>query len=360
MTSFSRLLSVSAPLAVAGMVSLLGTSIGADTAQAQCAGRTNALGVSRTVTIDASGGKLYGGLQYDAGSLLKDGEVILTFDDGPLRRHTRKVMKALASHCTKGTFFMVGRMAVADPAMVREVASAGHTIANHTWSHKNLHRRSARRAGGEIELGISAVRIAAQKPISPFFRFPYLADPNTMLAYGKQRNLAIFSIDIDSNDYKTRSSERVFGTIMRQLRARRKGIMLFHDIQPSTAGAMQRILDTMQREGFKVVHVVAKNPVTTLKEFDEQAQGLHDKRRTVATANAVDGGAFENVAGVKRRTRAASTPKPAAAKVATRRPQKRERRVNPYDTSTNRTVRIAQPGVRPDRKTDWRKSVWGN
>ena len=63
-------------------------------------------------------GKLYGGLQYKADDLLKDGEVILTFDDGPLRRYTRRVLKALASHCTKGTFFMVGRMAVADPAMV--------------------------------------------------------------------------------------------------------------------------------------------------------------------------------------------------------------------------------------------------
>ncbi len=330
---------------------LLSFSAVAGAAHAACGDK--ALGVSRTITIDTTGGKLYGGLQYNAGDLLQDGEVILTFDDGPLRRYTRQVLKALASHCTKGTFFMVGRMAVADPAMVREVANAGHTIANHTWSHKNLHQRSARRAGGEIELGISAVRIAAKAPISPFFRFPYLADPNSMIAYGKSRNLAIFSIDIDAYDYKTKSGARVFANIMKQLRSRRKGIMLFHDIQQSTASAMQRILDTMQREGFKIVHVVSKTPVETLTEFDDQAQLLHSKRRTVARAAAVKGGPFENARrSQRRRSNAKSDTKVAAVK-------EQDEVINPF-SPPNRTRALAQPRLRPRAEKDWREAIWNN
>ena len=330
---------------------LLSIGLAAGAAQAACGDK--ALGVARTITIDTTGGKLYGGLQYKAQDLLKDGEVILTFDDGPLRRHTRRVLKALASHCTKGTFFMVGRMAVADPAMVREVASAGHTIANHTWSHKNLHQRSARRAGGEIELGISAVRIAAKAPISPFFRFPYLADPNSMIAYGKSRNLAIFSIDIDAYDYKTKSGAKVFSNIMRQLRSRRKGIMLFHDIQQSTASAMQRILDTMQREGFKIVHVVSKSPVETLTEFDDQAQLLHSKRRTVARAAAIKGGPFEKAGRAQgRRSKADKDTQVAAVK-------EQDEAVNPF-SPPNRTKALAQPRLRPRAEEDWRKSIWSN
>ena len=323
------------------------------TAQASCANKSS-IGVSRTITIDATGGKLYGGLQYKANDLLRDGEFILTFDDGPLRRYTRKVLAALKSHCTKASFYMVGRMAVADPAMVREVESAGHTIANHTWSHKNLQRRNARRAGGEIELGISAVRIAARKPISPFFRFPYLADPNSMIAYGKSRDLAIFSIDIDSNDYKTKSPSRVYSTIMGQVRSRRKGIMLFHDIQRSTAGAMQRILDTMQREGFKIVHVVSKAPVATIEKFDLQAQALHDKRRTVATAKTIGGGDYEKASRPRRTIRTtvanSSDKKAIVRKVAAK-------RANAF---ADRTSAIAQPQIRPQPKADWRKNVWGN
>lgn len=317
-------------------------SIGAVAGAAEAACGKQTLGVSRTITIDANGGKLYGGLQYGADNLLRDGEVILTFDDGPLPRYTRRVLKALASHCTKASFFMVGRMAVANPSMVREVEKAGHTIAHHTWSHKNLQRRNARRAGGEIELGISAVQIAARKPTAPFFRFPYLADPNAMIAYGKSRNLAIFSIDIDSYDYKTKSPSRVYSNIMKQLRSRRKGIMLFHDIQRSTAGAMQRILDTMQREGFKIVHVVSKAPVKTLADFDVHAQALHEKRRTVARAGAIRGGPFETARREDTKVAAAKAP---------------DERANPFP---GRTKAIAQPRLRPRPKKDWRETIWGN
>ena len=51
-------------------------------------------------------------------SFLADGEVVLTFDDGPLRAYTVPVLDALAAHCVKATFFLVGRMAVADPELV--------------------------------------------------------------------------------------------------------------------------------------------------------------------------------------------------------------------------------------------------
>lgn len=343
---------LSGKTSIAGVGAAL-LSIGIMTGAAQAACGSNSLGVSRTITIDTTGGKLYGGLQYSPGQLLKDREVILTFDDGPLRRHTRRVLKALTSHCTKATFFMVGRMAVADPAMVREVAAAGHTIASHTWSHKNLHKRSARRAGGEIELGISAVRIAAKTPISPFFRFPYLADPNSMIAYGKSRNLAIFSIDIDAYDYKTKSSERVYSNIMKQLRTRRKGIMLFHDIQRSTAGAMQRLLDTMQREGYKIVHVVSKTPVKTIADFDVQAQALHSKRRTVATASAISGGDYERAARSNRPRRKTSKGNTKVAAVKPPEPQ-----TNPFSSSARKTAPRRRTHTRP--KPDWRTSIWGN
>ena len=240
---------------------------------------TNKLGVARTITIDAAARPLHGAVQYDAASLLRDGEVVFTFDDGPLPVHTRKVLSALRDHCTKATFFFVGRMAVANPAMVREVANLGHTIATHTWSHKNLRQRSKRRGTGEIELGISAIQHALGKPVAPFFRFPYLADSNALIAYNKSRKIATFSIDIDSYDYRTTSGARVRRTIMRQLANRKKGILLFHDIQISTVRAMPSLLDELHRKGFKVVHFVADRPLNSMAAYDRQAEQLHAKRR---------------------------------------------------------------------------------
>ena len=250
---------------------------------------TGKLGVSRTITIDTADRPLHGGLQYKTESLLRDGEVVLTFDDGPLRSKTRRVLAALKNHCTKATFFMVGRMAVAAPAMVREVAAAGHTVASHTWSHKNLKHRSARRAMGEIELGISAIQHALGKPVAPFFRFPYLSDSNAMIAYNKNRNIAVFSIDIDSYDYRTRSADRVHRTIMRQLASRKKGIVLFHDIQVSTVRAMPRILDSLKAKNFKIVHIVPKATIPTVSIYDAQAADLHAKRRYSASIRPVNG-----------------------------------------------------------------------
>jgi ubiquinol-cytochrome c reductase iron-sulfur subunit len=116
-----------------------------------CAGDTTKLGVSRTVEIETTGGVDVGGDKADAKQFLNDGEVVLTFDDGPMRSDTKPIIKALADQCTKATFFMVGQMALADPEMVKEVAAGGNTVGSHTWSHKNIRAISLDRAKQEIE-----------------------------------------------------------------------------------------------------------------------------------------------------------------------------------------------------------------
>ena len=140
-------------LAVAFCAPLAAASVAAqkkEAGQPESCSNPRAIGVSRTIEIDTKGGINLGTQQYKGFDPLKDGEVVLTFDDGPLRRNTRKVLKALADHCTKATFFAVGAQAVADPDMLRKVAAAGHTIAHHTWSHKNQGRRSTSRSIAEF------------------------------------------------------------------------------------------------------------------------------------------------------------------------------------------------------------------
>src|SRR5262245_18560880 len=103
--------------------------------------RPDALGVSRVVEIDGSGGPRFGAPHGDR-DLLASREVVLTFDDGPMPRSTQPILAALAAQCTKATFFMIGEMAAEHPEVVREVAAQGHTIGTHTWSHLNLKRLS--------------------------------------------------------------------------------------------------------------------------------------------------------------------------------------------------------------------------
>jgi peptidoglycan/xylan/chitin deacetylase (PgdA/CDA1 family) len=224
----------------------------------------DALGVARTVDIDATGGPWLGAPHGDP-DLLHAGEVVLTFDDGPIPLTTRPILAALAAECTKATFFMVGRMAAAYPDVVREVVAGGHTVGTHTWSHPNLALMSAGGMKGQIETAISAVQKAAGEPIAPFFRYPYLSSTGASVAYLKRRNIAQLAIDIDSLDYLTRTPQRVVRGTMARLQAKGRGIILLHDIHASTAKAVPELLARLKAEGYKVVHLRPKAPVEILE-----------------------------------------------------------------------------------------------
>lgn len=265
---------------------LLLIAAGAGSAMAAaCKDPSRKLGVSRIVTIDATGGPRFGHQQYKENDLLADGEVVLTFDDGPSRATTQAVVDALEAQCTKATFFMVGSQAIADPAMVRQIAGLGHTVATHTWSHANLRRLNQVEARREVELGFSAVQQAAGRPIAPFFRFPFLADSRAILGYLPARNVAVFSIEADSKDYKSKSAAAVHRDILDQLAVSRKGILLFHDIQQATADALPGLLAALKARGFRVVHLRAKTPVATLPEFDLAARRAMQQKSLAAAAD---------------------------------------------------------------------------
>ena len=250
---------------------------------ATCTARPGQLGVARVVEIDAARGPRFG-QQYQDHDFLREDEVVLTFDDGPVRRHTRMVLDALAAHCTQATFFMVGQMAVTDPDMVREVARSGHTVAVHTWSHRNLRAIGAAKAEQEIELGISAVQRALGRPVAPFFRFPYLADSPAMLKHLSERNLAAFSIDVDSRDFRTHDPKAMQRTVIQGLAVKRKGIVLMHDIQTSTANGIRGLLDELASKGYRVVHMVPKVSAVTQPSFDALAETEFARRNKIAVA----------------------------------------------------------------------------
>jgi peptidoglycan/xylan/chitin deacetylase (PgdA/CDA1 family) len=250
--------------------------------QEPCARNPNALGVARTVVIDTAPGPQFGAQYRD--TFLADREVVLTFDDGPSRAYTRPILETLSAHCTKATFFMVGIMALADPAMVKEVARQGHTIASHTWSHANLQRLTPLKARAEIEMGFSGVQQALGAPIAPFFRFPYLRDTAFSLGYLQSRQLSAFSIDVDSKDYLTRDPATVRERVLRELAARRKGVILFHDIHASTASALPGLLAEIKARGFRIVHIKPKAQAETVADYDALAQKESERRR-VASSN---------------------------------------------------------------------------
>jgi peptidoglycan/xylan/chitin deacetylase (PgdA/CDA1 family) len=233
----------------------------------QCA-NPNALGVSRTVEIDTTGGPGFGFEHYKAYDFLVLKEVVLTFDDGPQVNTTHAILAALANECTKATFFSIGKMAAGMPEILREVAEAGHTIGTHTWSHADLSKlKTEAEWKGEIEKAVSVVHRAVGGPISPFFRYPYLKDSKETLAHLANRNMAIFSTDIDSFDFKFHADHLV-KSLMAKLDKKGKGIILMHDIQPGTAKAVPQLLAELKAKGYKIVHMKPKFELKSLPEYD--------------------------------------------------------------------------------------------
>jgi peptidoglycan/xylan/chitin deacetylase (PgdA/CDA1 family) len=231
----------------------------------------DALGVSRVVVIDTSGGPAFGFEHFKQLDFLADKEVVLTFDDGPWPVNTPMVLKALDDECTKAVFFPIGKHATYHPQILRAVAAAGHTVGAHTWSHANLNakRMTEQTVKDEIEKGYSAVKLALGAAPSPFFRFPELQHGPAAMAYLGTRNVAIFSCDLDSFDFRAKNAEQIVNTVMTKLDKQGKGIILMHDFQKHTAEALPTLLRRLKAGGYKVVQMKAKAPFQTLAEYDD-------------------------------------------------------------------------------------------
>jgi peptidoglycan/xylan/chitin deacetylase (PgdA/CDA1 family) len=235
--------------------------------------KPDGLGLARIVEIDTTGGPAFGFEHFKQYDFLREHEVVLTFDDGPWPGNTPAVLKALTDNCLKATFFEIGEHAMWHPEITKMVIEGGNTVGSHTWSHKDLARNpyasDIEQAQQEIEMGVSAVTMAAGGPVAPFFRFPDLQQPPPLLAYLATRNISTFSTDIDSFDFKMHHPEQVIQSVMTKLKKHGKGILLMHDFQHATAEALPELLHQLKLAGFKVVHLVPRAPVTTVAKYDE-------------------------------------------------------------------------------------------
>ncbi|HSZ65832.1 MAG TPA: polysaccharide deacetylase family protein [Xanthobacteraceae bacterium] len=229
------------------------------TAQNNCPGNPNALGTSRVLAIDPADFKRLGHMQYPDSLPLQDKEVVITFDDGPLPPYSNQILDILAAECVKVTYFLVGEMARAYPAVVRREYEAGHTLGTHS-EHHPLHfgELPLDRMRSEIDVGISDVAAALgdTKYLAPFFRIPGLDRSNTLEDELAARHLIVFSSDTVADDWRHVTPEQIKSLALSRLMKLGKGILLLHDIHPKTVAALPGILKGLKDNGFRIVQVV--------------------------------------------------------------------------------------------------------
>ncbi len=212
---------------------------------------------------------LLGRMQYRQTLPLNDREVVLTFDDGPLPPYSDRVLDILAKECVKATFFLVGRQARANPAAVRRIYNAGHTVGTHSQNHPiRFDRISGARIGDEIDDGIASVIAALgdAKALAPYFRIPGLGRTPAVEAHLKSRALVVWSSDTLADDWRKISANQVLRLALSRLERKGKGVLLLHDIQPRMVLALPALLTELKQRGFKIVHVVPEGERPVLPE----------------------------------------------------------------------------------------------
>jgi peptidoglycan/xylan/chitin deacetylase (PgdA/CDA1 family) len=233
-------------------------------AQAADCPRKDALGTSRILKVDATTPRV--GLKSFPQTLpLADREVVLTFDDGPWPPTTTRVLAALAHECVQATFFLIGKSASEHPELARRIATLGHSIGHHTWSHRNLMHIKPNEAVEEIGRGIAADEmalhgVATTTPSTPFFRFPGFESTPATLDLLQSRGIVVFGADFWASDWNRMTPKQELKLITDRLEIARKGIILFHDTKAQTAAMLPAFLRYLRDNGYHVVHLVPAPP----------------------------------------------------------------------------------------------------
>lgn len=154
------------------------------------------------------------------------GRVVLTFDDGPDARWTPRILDILAHAQVHATFFVVGRYALEQAALVRRVADNGHELGNHTWSHRHPWTLLASSARREVRDGAAAIAdLIGRAP--KFFRPPHGRWRPCMIEEAERGGQTLVLWDRSAVDWGPLGCAR--GIARRLSAAQAADIVLMHD-----------------------------------------------------------------------------------------------------------------------------------
>lgn len=189
-------------------------------------------------------------LKADEDALDENGKYIaLTFDDGPSPTTTPRLLDILRDKQVHATFFMLGQNAQEAPDVVKRVHEEGHEIASHSYSHPQLTALSSEELQKEMHDADKAI-FEASGVLPKDVRPPYGAiDTKSAEIIGRP----IIQWNIDSLDWKTKNTQAVIDRVNQT--AQDGGIILMHDIHPTTVDAVGTVIDNLRNQGYQIVSV---------------------------------------------------------------------------------------------------------
>lgn len=145
-------------------------------------------------------------------------DLALTFDDGPNPVWTPRLLTMLADHNIKATFFLMGSRAKAEPELVKRIASEGHLIGNHSWSHPDLSLQSAKRIREELAQTSDTLEQIIGKQVR-YFRPPFGARRPAVFRIARSLGLTTVLWNAMTSDWNTPSGETIAGSLTSRIDA---------------------------------------------------------------------------------------------------------------------------------------------
>ncbi|CAL9578304.1 Undecaprenyl-phosphate 4-deoxy-4-formamido-L-arabinose transferase [Streptomyces sp. enrichment culture] len=189
---------------------------------------------------------------------LPDGELVLTFDDGPDPMWTPKVLDVLKKHDARAVFFITGTMASRHPDLVQRMVDEGHEIGLHTFNHPDLSLQTKSRVDWELSqnqlalAGAAGIRTSLFRP--PYSSFAHNMDNNTwpVTEYIGSKGYITIVNNTDSEDWRRPGVKKIISNATPK---HGKGaIVLMHDSggdRSQTVAALDSYISGLQDKGYR-------------------------------------------------------------------------------------------------------------
>lgn len=174
--------------------------------------------------------------------------VMLSFDDGPHRMNTEKVLDTLKKYNIKALFCIIGKNISGNEHIMKRLVAEGHQLANHSYSHAFWfdvwNTKKVTEDIAQCQQLINQYQIKAV-----FFRPPYgVTNPNIAKAL-KTLNLQSVGWNIRSYDTASNNVEQLTERILKQLKP--NAIILLHDRLDIAPQLLEQLIPAIKERGFQ-------------------------------------------------------------------------------------------------------------
>lgn len=174
--------------------------------------------------------------------------IALTFDDGPRRDTTQRLLDGLLERGASATFFLIGRQIPGNEDLVLRMAAEGHQVGNHTWSHVRLQ--------GPPETDLEELARTDQLLRQILGEGAYwVRPPYGLIDAGEQTEIPVPLVhwSVDPEDWNKLSVQPIVQAVLAE--AGPGDIVLLHDFFSDSVDAALEIVDALQAQGYCFVTV---------------------------------------------------------------------------------------------------------